>query len=361
MSGDSGYNSKQESFDSPAKFAAEIIDMTVKARSNSNDSDASYDKLESFINLNAAPKLNSKVSPSGPQATSKAAQERARFAERVSKDYIVRMLQTAPGLAVFTDYISQFGLTLAPRISDKYTSEVVLNVGINKTLATGGNITAKQVLGFTDTSPSRVMGKYHAVAVRTSPMCMDPSSTADTVIWTAGYGSDGTPQLTGGDSLAVYEPPKKGGQSSSPTFSTIGPVTVLSLPAWLTRTTPGDDSSNNQGDTKKDYAMALAKTYFSAHLGTPGTLVVDVLYTELEKFYNKVGEEFCIELPSADNKQSVKRYGRLVEVSYSTISKHSEFSVSCSLGFDNVCTEQEFNTFGVAPTELLCTANGGNK
>jgi hypothetical protein len=105
-------------------------------------------------------------------------------------------------------------------------------------------------------------------------------------------------------------------------------------------------------------ANALAKTHYGRGLVATASLTINVVYSYLSEFYNRIGEVAEIDLSSMQGEYGThidKLYGRLVSVSYQISADVGSFTAHCSLGFDCVCNEEEHNIFGVTAEDMLCT------
>lgn len=348
----------------PAKFAANCIDATVDLRKTEIDGfdtvSKSYEKLSSFIDLATAPSMDFTL-VGGEIAQSKESAARSELAARISETDILTQLQSNSGLAVFNAHIAQFGLVLAPRVgkltrAGEPSLAVIPNIGINSDVSF--KVTPADVVGYSDQPPQHSLGKYHAVAVRISPYGVTTDNSAvNCVLWAAGHDKNGKPKLYGGVKLNAYDDKHK---RDAQLFKALGPITVLQLPRWLTCIGPNKGSKNNKDHAAlfENYANARAKTYYAQGLFAPGRVTVRVLYSELDKFYNHIGDEAEIDLSSVADGVGTKlepKYGRLIGVNYHIAADATAFTASCALDFDCVCTKEEHAAFAVSAEGMLCT------
>lgn len=341
----------------PAKYAASVIDGTLSDRTTNvvggySSSEHAFDKLSAFIDVDNAPTLNVKVMVNGANnAAGKETLKNTRMLAEVSVTDIIKQLERNTGLAVLNSYIAQFGLILAPRIGEGIKPlSAILNIGINKNKTI--DVSPSSITGYSDQAPRRLGSAFKAIAVRTTEQGEDISSKY--VLWSGGYDKDGKPKLSAGIKLGGY----KNAPENSAKILPIGPITAIPLPKWLLNNAISAQGSALSTADYTAYANAMAKTFFGRGLGFPGRLSVSVVYTDLAKFYNHIGEQAKIDLSSVIDGKGMKldpKYGRLIGIRYQIAGDSSEFSASCELEFDCVCTELEFNTFGISAEDLLCS------
>jgi hypothetical protein len=338
----------------PAKFAACYIDrldlVTKTSLGSLSDSEKAYDKLSSFIDLDNSPDLNVSVNT--------VSNGRESNLVRVSSDDIVKQLQNSPGLVVFNNYIDQFGLVLAPRVGVRTRSNVpalavIPNIGVNSEV--GFSLKPSVILGYSLQRPKRRLGEYQAVAVIKNPLNVaDPGKqkASDTILWVGGYDEKGNPKLLAG---IKYTPIPNG--KNYKIVSSLGPVTLLALPSWMRRASAkvGDSAAITQYYEKA--ANAVAKTHYGRGMVATAALTVNIVYSYLSDYYNKIGEVAEIDLSSVKNgygTQMDKLYGRLIGVNYQITADSVNFNAQCSLTFDCVCNREEHRVFGVSSDDMLC-------
>lgn len=333
----------------PSEFAASYIDgvspVTKTAQGeNFTTSGTTYDKLSNFIDIARAPTVDLCM-PVGK--TSNNLENPAVRHAGICADEIIAELQHMSGLSVFANFIQQFGLIIAPRVGKSFAFDVIPDLGLNSNAAL--SITPGQITSYLDQPGAKILGNYTAIAVQHNPL--NAETAYHYTVWVAGYDDAGNPKVSKAITLDAGDG-KDGGSRTTAHMQAHGPYVRVPLPRWFWVGVADKDA-----DAKaKKYAAATAKTYYGRGKGVPGRLQVSVLFSELDKFYNRIGEVAKIDLSAVADGVGTKlpiKYGRLISVSYQIAADAAEFSASCSLAFDCVCTEAEHKAFGVSTADML--------
>ena len=230
------------------------------------------------------------------------------------------------------------GGTVKVSRSLKELAMTICKINNENKLKNGTELTVSQLAERLDVSQEKIVDALNSIR---SPLSL-----------TAEYDEEGNPKLLAG---IKYTPIPNG--KNYKIVSSLGPVTLLAPPSWMRRasTKVGDSTAITQYYEKA--ANAVAKTHYGKGMVATAALTVNIVYSYLSDYYNKIGEVAEIDLSSVKNgygTQMDKLYGRLIGVNYQITADSVNFNAQCSLTFDCVCNREEHRVFGVSSDDMLC-------
>jgi hypothetical protein len=359
---------KQELIKGPtdiARIYQQLIDFFMQGDRNATTSRNPH-KIAEMFDIGSAYQLNAKINT---QATAAAPNNQQQTIHPVLRNSIIsRVIQHLPGnsaVAVFCHALSEFYLTVAPRVSTELEKNMVIIPSSGFGTYTN-ELTNSDVIGYTRYEAQRAPNSLVNIWVYGNTTLSTQSGTTSSnwplVALNGWYDDKGQLKVELIDNPLI----KSKGTVTKNKDVTLGPIQTVQMPMWGLQGTGTDAKTGENTLTaqQKKLAAALATTMFASGGMVADNISMTISYDALEKVINGVGCVYKLDtlLPGGQIggilQRSLNRavnsvlsrhvcYGRLKQLSFQFSCNGTNLNTQVQCTFDSVLREPEYQSLVV--------------
>lgn len=335
----------------------QLIDFFMQGERNATTSQNPH-KIADMFDIDNAYQLNATINTQATVAvTNKPPQQTIH---PVLRSIIVgRVIQNLPGnsaVAVFCHALSEFYLTVAPRVSTELEKNMVIIPSSGFGTYTN-ELTNSDVIGYTRYEAQRAPNSLVNIWVYGNTQSDTTSSNWPLVALKGGYNDEGQLTVDLIDNPLDWAKKNKG--------VALGPIQTVQMPMWGLQGTGTDAKTgkNTLTEQQKKLAAALATTMFASSGMVADNISMTISYDALEKVINGVGCVYKLDtlLPGGQVGSISARaartasdriansllnryvcYGRLKQLSFQFSCNGTNLNTQVQCTFDSVLREPEY-------------------